>query len=195
MASKKNTAAGQTGASTTTDAGTDVTGTDTAATTKKGGRPPGPVFSWTDSRNEALVLILLQNNGQLSAEQVRSALIQNPDIAADAHLLTGEKIRQQAKKLSTRAQELGYPELTLKRSKATSGGMGAVLSRVFQSVGVIPLPAAPAAAQAPVAVQPVAPVAQPQPHYLHQPQSTPAGTLPGFAGGLIPTPGTGSAGS
>lgn len=171
---------------TASGAGTDTPNTANAAPKKKGGRPAGPTFGWDSQRDQILVVTLLQNPGVLTPAQLVTNLSQHPAYAADASLLTAEKIRQRVAKLSARAEKMGYGKLQLRRTGGGGYDPNETLASVFKAMGVAP--AAPAAmggvvdagvqtqaAQAPA-------VAAPVPVATSQVQSS--GLI-----SLIPTPG------
>lgn len=174
-----------TGTTTATNTGT---GTEEAKPkSNRGGRPPGPVFMWDSQRDQVLVVLMLNNKGTLSAEQVYQQLVGHPAFAADANLLTKEKVRQRVGKLSARTEKKYGVTLDLRRTSNSGYDVDGTLDAVFKAMQ-IPVKAQAPAAQAPEpAVVPVTPAA-------------PAATLPtlptlpaGFAGGLIATPGAGGA--
>lgn len=181
MASTKNRA----NAAATDAANTGAAATTTAPKSNRGGRPPGPVFMWDSQRDQVLVVLMLNNKGTLSAEQVYQQLITHPAFAADANLLTKEKVRQRVGKLSARTEKKYGVTLDLRRTSNSGYDVDGTLDSVFKAMGI---QAQPQQAQAASTQEPAAaPVAS-------VPAPAPLPTLPsGFAGGLIATPGGGGA--
>lgn len=161
----------------------------------RGGRPAGPVFAWDGERDQLLALTLLQNPGVLTPQQLVGHLAQHPAYAADASLLTAEKIRQRVAKLSARAEKMGYGRLQLRRTGGGGYDPTDTLASVFKSLGVAPQPQPQQASTTGHVheVQVPATAAAPEIQYV-QPTSTGGsgggGLIPiAGASGLIPTPG------
>lgn len=166
------------------------TATGEAASTaskSRGGRPPGPVFMWDSQRDQVLVVLMLNNKGTLSAEQVYQQLITHPAFAADANLLTKEKVRQRVGKLSARTEKKYGVTLDLRRTSNSGYDVDGTLDAVMKAMGI---QAQPQQAQAASTQEPAAAPAASAPTVTPVPLPT---LSPGFAGGLIATPGGGGA--
>lgn len=180
MAKKNARTATATTAGASTDAGTpDATAT---TATPRAQRDPANQIYWNDERKIALLSLIYQNQGLLTAGQVAAQLVSHSAFADQAALLASglkisEKIRSQVKKLATKAVELGRPEPKLRRGAGGRTDVARVFDAIFGPATVATAPVMPTPT-------PIQQAAQPQPI-----QTPVMSAQPVLTGGLISIPG------
>lgn len=149
--------------------GEQATGNGAGTKTTKP-RDPATTLYFNDERDDALMVLILTNNGQLTTSQIATQLANHPAYADQASLLMEkrESFRQRVKKLSKRTESRKGVKLELKRTSNTGYDPDEVIDRVFAKVYGQPIQS-----------QPTPPAVQGQ-----GPGNPVAG---GFTGGLIPT--------
>lgn len=192
MASSKK-GSGTTGSTPATAASDTVTSTTSTATTarKRGASNPEATIYWNGSRDRALMTLLLQNPGRLTAPMVATHLAQDASFADEAHLLAldgaAEKVRLRVAKLNKDLEERGVSvRLELRRGNNSGYDRLATIDEVLATFGIPTAPAGTPGEMVP-AVQPQVQVQEPVPTTTIS-TSTPVPQFLGNVGGLIPNP-------